>query len=474
MKITIIGAGYVGVVTGVGLAQAGHSVTCVDQDKLRVGVINGGHAPFHEPGLDELLQEQLAASRLVASTSLKDGMRGSDVSIIAVGTPAREGGIDLSFVRNAARDVGRQLAKLRGYHVVVVKSTVVPSTTDTVVRAELEAASGMICGIDFGLAVNPEFLSEGRAVADFIAPDRIVIGTDYPRARVVLAQMYGSFSCPVVHTTPRNAEMIKYTANALQATLISFSNEIAGICEAVRGLDEESVMRGVHLDRCWSAPTAAQGTLARAVSYLRAGVGFGGSCFPKDLKALRSFAHQEGVAVPIVDAVIRVNDERPGRVVNLLVDCLGTLAGRRIAVLGLAFKPDTDDVRESPGVRIAKFLLRRRAKVVVHDPLVRIGAVVDQLGPGVRQAADVCTAATGADALVIATGWQAYRDIDWADIVPRMRSPVILDGRQVVSATSLPSAAKLVSTGRCPEVLPSDGGKTRKPIGNVEAGRAFH
>jgi len=260
----------------------------------------------------------------------------------------------------------------------------------------------------------------------------------------------------------------------LQATLISFSNEIGGICEAVRGLDEESVMRGVHLDRCWSAPTAAQGTLARAVSYLRAGVGFGGSCFPKDLKALRSFAHQEGVEVPIVDAVIKVNDERPGRVVNLLVDCLGTLAGKRIAVLGLAFKPDTDDVRESPGVRIAKFLLRRRAKVVVHDPLVRIDAVADQLGPGVRQAADVCTAATGADALVIATGWQAYRDIDWADIVPRMRSPVILDGRQVVSATSLPSSAKLVPTGRCPEVLPSDGGKTRKPIGNVEAGRAFH
>jgi UDPglucose 6-dehydrogenase len=474
MHITIIGAGYVGLVTGVGLARAGHTVTCVDPDKLRIDAINRGHAPFHEPGLDELLREQLASSRLVASTSLKQGMHKSNVSIIAVGTPSVEAGIDLSFVRNAARDVGSELADLEGYHVVVVKSTVVPSTTDTVVCAELEAASGMICGSDFGLAMNPEFLSEGRAVADFTAPDRIVIGTDHPRARAVLAEMYAGFSCPVVHTTPRNAEMIKYAANALQATLISFSNEIAGICEAVHGLDEEAVMRGVHLDRCWSTPTAGEATFARAVSYLRAGVGYGGSCFPKDLKALRRFAHQEGVEVPILDAVMKINDDRAGRVVNLLVDCLGTLAGKRIAVLGLAFKPDTDDVRQSPGVRIAKVLLRRRAKVVVHDPLVRIDAVVDQLGPGVRHAADVCAAATDADALVIATGWEAYRNIDWDDIVPRMRSPIILDGRQVVSAACLPDAAKLVSTGRRPEVLASEGGETRKLIGEFEDSHAFY
>jgi len=473
MNITIIGAGYVGVVTAVGLARTGHTVTCVDRDKSRIDAINRGHAPFHEPGLDELLQEQLASSRLVASTSLKEGMRKSTVSIIAVGTPSREAGIDLGFVRNAARDVGGQLAALEGYHVVVVKSTVVPSTTDTVVRAEIEAASGMMCGSDFGLAMNPEFLSEGRAVADFTAPDRIVIGTDCPRVRAVLAEMYAGFSCPVIHTTPRNAEMIKYAANALQATLISFSNEIAGICEAVHGLDEESVMRGVHLDRCWSTATAGEGTLARAVSYLRAGVGFGGSCFPKDLRALRCFAHQEGVEVPILDAVMKVNDERTGRVVNLLVDCLGTLAGKRIAVLGLAFKPDTDDVRESPGVRIAKVLLRRRARVVVHDPLVDTEAVVKQLGPGVRRATDVRAAATDADAVVIATGWEAYRNIDWADIVPRMRSPIILDGRQVVPAGCLPDAAKLVSTGRRPELLASKGGEKRTLIGEGEDGHAF-
>lgn len=452
MKITIVGTGYVGLVTGVGLAAIGHAVTCVDYDERKITAIATGKAPFYEPGLDELLVEQRTSGRLQASTSLEDSLRDADVSIIAVGTPSNETGIDLSYIRQAAQAIGKQLPTIAGYHVVVVKSTVVPTTTDTVVREELEAASGMVSGRDFGLAMNPEFLSEGRAVEDFTKPDRIVIGANTARASAVLAEMYAAFKCPVLQTTPRNAEMVKYAANALQATLISFSNEIAGICESVAGLDEATVMRGVHLDKCWGAPgNDGKSRFAGAVGYLRAGIGFGGSCFPKDLRALRAFAHGEGADVPILNSVLQVNEERAGRVVDLLTSQVGSLRDKRIAVLGLAFKPETDDVRESPGVRISKLLLQRGADVVLHDPMVDVATVRDQLGPSITQAHDVATAASGADAIVIATGWDAYRQLDWDDITSRMRSPIVFDGRQVVSSDRGHAGAMLLAPGRRPE-----------------------
>jgi UDPglucose 6-dehydrogenase/GDP-mannose 6-dehydrogenase len=452
LKIAIVGTGYVGLVTGVGLAAAGHTVTCVDCDRRKIEAIESGRAPFYERGLDDLLVHVRASGRLLASTSLQEALSGSDVSIIAVGTPSNQAGIDLSLVRHAAREIGNQLPTLGRYHVVVVKSTVVPTTTDTVVLGELEAASGMVGGRDFGLAMNPEFLSEGRAVEDFTKPDRIVVGAINARSASVLADVYAGFNCPILQTTPRNAEMIKYAANALQATLISFSNEVAGMCETIPGLDEETVMRGVHLDKCWAASGRnGERQLAGAVTYLRAGIGFGGSCFPKDLRALREFANNEGVELPILTSVLKVNEERAGRVVDLLTGHIGVLHGKRIAVLGLAFKPETDDVRESPGVRIAKLLLLRGADVVLHDPLVGIDAVRDQLGTGITQAHNVAAAANGADAIVIATGWDAYRDLDWADIAPRMRSPVIFDGRQVVSASRLHVGTTLLATGRRPE-----------------------
>lgn len=458
MKITIVGTGYVGLVTGVGLAAVGHTVTCVDREARKIEAIENGRAPFHEPGLDELLAKQRAAGRLQASTSLEDSLNGSAVSIIAVGTPSNETGIDLGYVQEAAREIGRQLPKLEPYHVVVVKSTVVPMTTDTVVRGELESASGMVSGRDFGLAMNPEFLSEGRAVEDFTKPDRIVIGASTARASSLLADMYAAFDCPILQTTPRNAEMVKYAANALQATLISFSNEIAAMCESISGLDEETVMRGVHLDRCWKSPTGnGESRFAGAVSYLRAGVGFGGSCFPKDLRALRAFAQNEGIEVPILNSVLTTNEERAVRVVDLLGSYIGPLHGKRIAVLGLAFKPETDDVRESPGMRISKLLSLRGADVVLHDPLVRADALQDRLGSGVSQAHDVAVAASGADAIVIATAWNAYRKLDWADIAARMRSPVIFDGRQVISADQLGSGVTLLATGRRPEKTAGEG-----------------
>jgi nucleotide sugar dehydrogenase len=242
--------------------------------------------------------------------------------------------------------------------------------------------------------------------------------------------------------------MIKYTANAVQATLISFANEIAGMCETIPGLDEATVMRGVHLDRCWGAPGRdGEHRLAGAVTYLRAGIGFGGSCFPKDLKALREFARDKGIELPILQSVLKVSKERASRVVDLLADHFG-VQGKRIGVLGLVFKPDTDDVRESPGVSLAKVLLARGADVVMHDPVVRLDAVKHHLGTGITQASDVAGAATGADAIVIATGWACYRGLDWTDIAPRTRSPIIFDGRQVVSSDQIGDGMTLLATGR--------------------------
>lgn len=451
MKITVVGAGYVGLVTSAGLAATGHDVTCVDRDEAKIGSIQAGQVPFHEPGLEELLKQQRAAGRLQASTDLAEGLADSAVSIIAVGTPSNDQGIDLSHIREAARGVGRLLRSLGHYHVVTVKSTVVPTTTDTVVRRELEDASGLISGRDFGLAMNPEFLSEGQAVADFLRPDRIVIGASTPRAGSILEDMYAAFECPIVRTTPRNAEMIKYAANALQATLISFSNEIAGICEAIPELDESVVMRGVHLDRAWATRTpdgAIQ--LSGATGFLRSGIGFGGSCFPKDLKALEAFAAKEGASAPLLGSVLRINQERAGRIAQLLASHVGPLREKRIAVLGVAFKPGTDDTRESPGMRVAQALRLRGADVVVHDPMVKADALRDWLGSDIAYASDIADAATGADAVVIATGWDDYRKVDWKEIASRMRRPVIFDGRQVVAADRVGKHATLLAPGRKP------------------------
>lgn len=459
MKVCVVGAGYVGLVTGAGLAALGHDVICVDTDPSKVEGIKNRKAPFFEPGLDSLLEQTVASGKLDASIDLGSSFAGADVSIIAVGTPSNEIGIDLTYVREAATAIGRLLPAQSKFHVVVVKSTVVPTTTDTIVRQELELASGLIASRDFGLAANPEFLREGCAVEDFTNPDRIVIGALDDRSRQILAAMYFKCECPIVHTTPRNAEMVKYAANAVLATLISFSNEIAGLCETVPGLDENIVMSGVHLDRRWWVE-AADGTRIHPaiLTYLRAGVGFGGSCFPKDIRAICSFAAERGVPLRMLSSVLSVNEERARRIVDLLGKELGDLKGKRVAVFGLAFKPNTDDVRESPGVEIGKQLLIAGASVVTHDPMVSHQAAVRSLGGSVDYESDAQAAATGADAVVIATAWDQYRRLDWVAIAVKLKQAVVLDGRQVVSSEQLPRKFKLLRVGRgeygglaCPE-----------------------
>jgi UDPglucose 6-dehydrogenase/GDP-mannose 6-dehydrogenase len=436
MKVTIVGTGYVGLVTGACLTQLGHQVVCVDTDTRRVERIARGEPPFHEPGLPELLRAGLDAGSFAITSAIDEAMDGSALSILAVGTPPRGEQIDLTAITAAAGDVGRTIRKTGGYHVVTVKSTVVPGTTENVVGKAVAAASGMRIG-EFGLCMNPEFLREGTAVDDFMRPDRIVIGASDARAAAVLAELYRGFDCPKLVTSLHNAELIKYASNALLATMVSFSNEIAALCESVPGLDEETVMSGVHLDRRWQmGGPGGPGIL----TYLRAGIGFGGSCLPKDVDALRTFASERRVPTPFLDAVVNVNRGRPGRVTALLDAALGGLGGRRVAVFGLAFKPGTDDLRDSPAIALIRALGDAGAAVRAWDPMIRS---VD----GLTVAATAEAALAEVDAAVIATAWPELATLDWRALTRPMRLRIILDGRGALRGVDVPDDVTVLRIG---------------------------
>lgn len=447
MKVTIVGSGYVGLVSGACLASLGHDVCCVDRVQERVDLITRGEAPFYEPGLPELLKAGLASGRLTASTDLASSVAGSDVTMIAVGTPPKGEAPDLSFVESAAREIGRALQHSSRYHVVVTKSTVPPGTTE-MVGARIAEESGRSSD-GFGLCMNPEFLREGDAVADFINPDRIVIGERDERSGRVVADLYRAFDCPKVHTTLANAELIKYTSNALLSVLISFSNEIAGICEALPGTDVETIMAGLHLDKRLSPMHAGIRVRPGILEYLRAGIGYGGSCLPKDVNALRVFARQRDVETPLMDATVRVNTRRPDRVVDMLETLVEGLQGRTVALLGIAFKPGTDDVRDSPSFALLNAMQARGARVRAYDPLGAEGAR-RTLG---EAAADVLVATpeeafTNADAVVVATAWPEFAVWDWPALCALMRRPVIVDGRNALGHLRLPPNAIYQPIGR--------------------------
>lgn len=430
MKISVVGTGYVGLVSGVCLAEVGHDVTCVDIDPAKVAVINDGRSPIWEPGLDELLTRH-RGTRLHATTDLEAAVRATDVTFIAVGTPFDGQSIDLSQVRTCAGAIGRVLADKPGFHLVVVKSTVVPGTTETEVLPVLERASGKRAGVDFGLAMNPEFLREGAAIGDFMKPDRIAIGVLDDRSRALMERVYAPFAgADLVITTPRTAEMIKYAANSLLATLISFSNEIANLGSAVGGIDAVEVMRGVHLDHRIS-PLLPDGTRVTpgSVSYLLAGPGFGGSCFPKDVNALVAHGRALGCEPKLLAEVMRINEAQPLRVKALLEKHLPELRGRRVALLGVAFKPDTDDIRESPSVKLARALLPIGCRLQVFDPVAHLPA--DLAGhAAVAVAPSLAAALAGAEAVLVMTRWDAFRALPQmlAEVAP---APLVVDARRM-------------------------------------------
>lgn len=447
MQVAVIGTGYVGLVSAVCLAELGHQVIALDLDADKVARINRGEPPIHEPGLPELLRRHLG-QRLRATTSLREALRDSPVSMIAVGTPFDGARIDLSAVTAASRDLGTALRETSGYHVVTVKSTVVPGTTEKVVLPALESGSGKRAGRDFGVCMNPEFLTEGQAVQDFLHPDRIVLGSIDERSGSVLAELYRGLDAPVIRTNPRTAEMIKYASNAMLATAISFSNEIADLCGRLGGIDVADVMRGVHLSQYLSPALPAGGRIrAPLAAFFEAGCGFGGSCLPKDVKALVAQGSEAGVSLRILAAVLEVNAGRTDALLALLRRHFRNLAGTRVTVLGLAFKPDTDDIRESPGIRVVERLVAEGARVTAYDPAARPSLN----GPGsagdrVKLAPSLKAAVAEAEAVVITTRWDEFRGL--AELLQgREPPPVVVDGRRILEPGSV---ARYEGIGRSP------------------------
>jgi len=410
MKLTVIGTGYVGLVTAACFAKLGHTVTCVDIDQAKVESINSGQSPIYEPGLEDILRA--STDQLHATMDAKAAIRASDITFICVGTPSKkDGAIDLVYVRNTAAQIGKILKTIPDWHLVVVKSTVIPGTTDTTVRKLLEQYSGRHVGTDIGLAMNPEFLREGNAIHDFLSPDRIVIGVSDPKTADTLRRLYNVFTCPILETSLSAAEMIKYASNAFLATKISFINEIGNLCKSL-GVDTYQVAEGMGYDT----------RIGRA--FLDAGIGWGGSCFPKDLHALVAWAKKNGEKPRIIENVIKTNDEQPLRLITLLQRHLPTVQGKTIGLLGLAFKPQTDDIRDSRAIPIANELLRQGARIKAYDPQAMNN--FKALFPAIEyctHAQDVLTA----DAILITTKWDEFTTLDFT-------GKIVIDGRRLEHA----------------------------------------
>jgi len=431
-RVSIIGAGYVGLVTGVCLAARGHDVVCVESDAAKLERIRNGEPPFHEAGLAELLTAHLGTS-FRATGSVDEAVAATELTLIAVGTPFDGKAIDLSYVLHACDEIGRAIARAGRYHTVVVKSTVVPGTTVGAVRERLESASGRRAGDGFGLGANPEFLTEGQAIDDFMQPDRIVLGGIDERTLRALDELYAGFKgVPVIRTNPSTAEMIKYASNSLLAAMISFSNEIADLCSAVGGIDARDVMQGVHESAYLTVtPSGGSRRYAPITGFLQAGCGFGGSCLPKDVSALAAHGQAHGLDMGVLRAVLDVNRERPARVIDHLRRGLSSLRGKRITVLGLAFKPDTDDVRESPAFPIIRRLLEEGAVVTAHDPIANQAARRALGDAPVRYSDSLEDAVSGCDAVVLVTRWKQFEAL--AGLVALATpAPLVFDGRRML------------------------------------------
>jgi UDPglucose 6-dehydrogenase len=415
MRLAVIGCGYVGLVSGACFADFGHVVTCVDRDEAKVAALKRGEIPIFEPGLDELVAANVRGQRLFFSQDIGEAVRGAEVVFIAVGTPSRrgDGHADLSFVYSAAREIA---AALDGFTVVVTKSTVPVGAGDEVERIIAESRPDA----DFVVVSNPEFLREGAAISDFKRPDRIVVGTTDERARAVMSEIYRPLNLnqpPLFFVDRRTSELVKYAANAFLATKITFINEIADLCEKV-GANVQDVAHGIGMDNRIGS------------KFLHAGPGYGGSCFPKDTLALVKTGQDADSPLRIIETVAAVNEQRKrGMAKKVIAACGGSVRGKTIALLGLAFKPNTDDMRDAPSLAIVTALEDAGAKVRAHDP-----AGMDQARaqlPNVTLCADPYECARGAEALVIVTEWDAFRALDFKRLAELMASPSIVDLRNV-------------------------------------------
>jgi len=435
MEISIVGSGYVGLISGLGFAKAGHGVTLIERREEVVKKIMQGEPPFYEPGLDELLAEMLRSGKIRATGDFAGAIAASDATFICVGTPSdAKGNIDLSDIRGAAEQIGEALAKKSGRHTIIVKSTVVPGTT-----ALLGGIVASKSGRKTGLGMNPEFLREGCAVEDVLNPDRIVLGADDEESMRIMREIYAHSPAPKLEVGIRTAEMIKYANNSFLALCVSFANEISQICERLPGVDAYKVMEGVALDGRLQAGEAGAKKPAGIASYLVPGCGFGGSCFPKDVKAMREFAARKGYAARLITGTMEINDGQAGLAVEKLEKSMGSLDGKRIAILGVAFKPDTDDVRESPALRIIDLLLAKGAAIAATDPQGLKNA--ERIyGKKIAYAEGWKAALEGADAAVLVTKWRQFSEIRPEDFERLLKKPHrLVDCRGFYSAAGYQS-----------------------------------
>jgi UDPglucose 6-dehydrogenase len=417
IRLCLIGMGYVGLTSGAVFAKYGLPTVCTDVIAERVEQVNSGVAPFFEPGLDELVKEAIDSGRLKASTNNIASIKESDVSFICVGTPSLpDGSADLKYVKQATTDIGTALKTMDRYHVVVTKSTVLPGTTENEVLPLLEEHSGKKAGTDFGVCMNPEFLRQGAAVHDTLEPDRIIIGGYDKRSGNFLERVYKDFDCPKIRCDIKAAELIKYAANSLLATKISFANEFSRICEEFN-IDVYEVMKGVGLD------------FRINPQFLAAGCGFGGSCFPKDVKAIVALAKKLEVKTPILDGVLETNEIQPMHLVDIIRDAVGGLSGKTFAFLGLSFKPDTDDTRETRALPIIEKLYAEGSKVKAFDPQAfhKFKPMTDL---PIEYVNSVEEALRDTDACIIQSDWLEFRQLTADDFKKHMKTAIVVDGRR--------------------------------------------
>ncbi len=437
-RIAVVGAGYVGLVTGTCLAELGNTVICADNDAAKVVRLEAGETPIFEPGLGEMIARNVRAHRLSFTTAVDAAVLQSELIFIAVGTPMRsDGHADLSAVRAVAREIG---LALDGPRIVVSKSTVPVETGELIASIIRDHARD---GHAISVVSNPEFLREGSAIADFFKPDRIVIGSDDVDAVRVMRDLYAPLDAPILVTDARTAEMIKYASNAFLATKISFINEIANICELL-GVDVRAVGEGIGYDR------------RIGTQFLRPGIGYGGSCFPKDVRALEHLAVEHDYPAPLLHAVELVNRRQVERTVVKLERELGRLNDRVVAVLGLTYKPNTDDTRGSPAVAVIRRLLDRGSVVRAHDPIATAAACAALAGEGIEFFDDMYAAVAGADAVLLATEWNEFRTLDFARCAAAMRGDLLVDGRNIFDPEKVYAAGlRYVGIGRVRLARPS-------------------
>lgn len=437
MNISIIGTGYVGLVSGVCLASKGHNVTCVDINKEIVKKLNKGVATIYEKDLQNLLTKTLKENKFRATYDINEALQSASIVIIAVGTPSENEIIDLSYVQKASQIIGDHIKHSNKFLAVIVKSTVIPGTTDTFVRQEIENYSSKKIG-QFGLGMNPEFLREGKAVEDFINPDRIILGYETDKTLSLLKELYKPWDVDKLFVNSRTAELIKYTNNIMLAAQISTMNEIANFASALGGIDIMKVVKGIHLDKRWNPIVNGLRSNPEILKYLVPGCGFGGSCFPKDINALKSQGKNIGVEMIVSEAILNINNKQPYQVIKILESEFKKLSEKKILVLGLAFKPETDDARESPAIKIITELLNKKALVTAHDPEAteNFKSICNSIASNINFVKNWKDVIDSNEIIIITTPWKEYQYLKNFDL----KGKLIIDAKRAFSSNSFDNA----------------------------------